>query len=553
MELRFLTPTEVWNKFDPTAVVLDSSTTSTETDGNSVCVKQYFSVSASAQTRLYMEIYYDLRWTDPRPALLLIESYRNRDNRAMAKKLMENGYIVGLIDYCGGIVDGEDKTELSSNLSFAAYPECQNDVDVIKKNARNSAWFVWSKISRYALTVLELLPIVDKTHVGVIGFGEGAHIAWQVAGIDNRVRSLVAVGDTGYHWAKGRARFLDTGALNTDEDLVFSSGVGAETYAKSIHCPTLLVVAKSAYTTDLDRAGDILELVQSDCKHLLITNGNDIQLTKAAFESMLNWLHRNFVNPPVALVNPSVSFENVDGKLYMRLDSVYNAKELLVFICYGEPRSNARHWERVEDLQKVDTQLYTAAIPVYDADELVVVYSTIIYDDDSVASTPTFGVVPSKLGVKSIAPLRDSYRILYDTSMGIGSFSGLTKDLILDEDSIVLEDGPFDIKGITAKRGGLSICRSAAEMKAVDRTNTFHFDAYSPVEREIRVNMYAAPDMKRYTATVHLDGGEFWQKVLLQITDFKSDEGRTLAQFNSSKIIAIPDTNEVLLNNFLWI
>ena len=55
----------------------------------------------------------------------------------------------------------------------------------MRKNARNSAWFIWSKISRLALSVLEMLPIVDKAHIGVIGFGEGAHVAWQVAGMDS--------------------------------------------------------------------------------------------------------------------------------------------------------------------------------------------------------------------------------------------------------------------------------------------------------------------------------------------------------------------------------
>ncbi|MDE7373440.1 MAG: hypothetical protein K2N18_05190, partial [Clostridia bacterium] len=318
-------------------------------------------------------------------------------------------------------------------------------------------------------------------------------------------------------------------------------------------CPTLLIVAKSAHTTDLDRAGDILELVQSDCKQLLITNGNDIQLTKASYDAMLRWLRRNFLNPSVALVNPSVSFENIDGKLYMRLDSVYNAKELLAFVSYGEPSSNARHWERMEDLQKVDTQLYTVGIPVYDVDELIVAYATVIYDDESVASTAPHGIKPSKIGITNVAPLRDSYRIIYDTSMGIGSFSGLTKDAILDESSIVLEEGPFDVTGITVKNGGLSLCRSATELKAIDRTNSLHFDAYSPVSRELRVNLYVYPKMKRYTATVDLDGGEFWQKVLLDISDFKSEEGKTLAQFSNIKIIAIPDVNGVLLNNFLWI
>ena len=191
MELKFLTPTEVWHNFNASEVTLDSSTTSVETENNYVCVKQYFTAQDNAQgsIRAYIEICYDIRWTDARPVILLLESYENANNRDIARKLVEQGYIVGLLDYCGGILEGEDKTTFTQNLQFASYPECKESLNVVRKNARNSAWFIWSKISRLALSVLEMLPIVDKAHIGVIGFGEGAHVAWQVAGMDSRVRA----------------------------------------------------------------------------------------------------------------------------------------------------------------------------------------------------------------------------------------------------------------------------------------------------------------------------------------------------------------------------
>ena len=59
--------------------------------------------------------------------------------------------------------------------------------------------------------------------------------------------------------------------------------------------------------------------------------------------------------------------------------------------------------------------------------------------------------------------------------------------------------------------------------------------------------------MKRYTAYAKLNGGEFWQKILLDSADFKSDEGKTLAQFRDTKILAIPHAAGVIFNNFLWI
>ncbi|MDE5601995.1 MAG: hypothetical protein K2J16_05805, partial [Clostridia bacterium] len=124
---------------------------------------------------------------------------------------------------------------------------------------------------------------------------------------------------------------------------------------------------------------------------------------------------------------------------------------------------------------------------------------------------------------------------------------------VVEDNIVVQQDGPFDIKGITAKRGGLYLYRSAAELTSMSKFATLHFDAYSPKKREITISMYSYPDFKRYTAYTELEGGEFWQKVLLQNADFKSDEGRTLSRFDAMKVIAIEDAQGVIFNNFMWI
>ena len=65
--------------------------------------------------------------------------------------------------------------------------------------------------------------------------------------------------------------------------------------------------------------------------------------------------------------------------------------------------------------------------------------------------------------------------------------------------------------------------------------------------------MYTYPEMQKYTAYANLDGGEFWQKILLQSADFKSEKGKTLSKFSDTKILAVHDAEGVIFNNFLWI
>lgn len=65
--------------------------------------------------------------------------------------------------------------------------------------------------------------------------------------------------------------------------------------------------------------------------------------------------------------------------------------------------------------------------------------------------------------------------------------------------------------------------------------------------------MSTSPEKKKYSASYRLNGGEFWQKVLLEPSDFKSENGKTLSKFSDTKQLIIVNAEGVAFNNFLWI
>ena len=90
-------------------------------------------------------------------------------------------------------------------------------------------------------------------------------------------------------------------------------------------------------------------------------------------------------------------------------------------------------------------------------------------------------------------------------------------------------------------------------MKTLPRSASLHIDAYSATARTLEVSVLSYPDLKRYTAHTNLTGGEFWQKLLFECSDFKSEEGKTLSAFGNAKVIEIISVDGAILNNFLWI
>ncbi len=551
-----MTPTEVWEGYDPSGAPLENSIISSETTDDLVCSRQYFTAEETAQGRVraYLETYSGAGWEEPHPTLLMLVSYPQKDYGEMVRALTDAGYTVCLLDYCGAIFGGEHKTTFPSDLGFASYPDCVNYLDHISDSARNTPWFVWSKITRRAISLLATQRVVDKERIGILGVAVGAHVAWQVAAMDKRVRALISVGGGGYRWAIGKPRFSVGNVPSTDEDRTFSAGVGAETYAKFVGCPTLLITSRTAHKSDADRASDILSFVKSEHKQLLITTTNETQLSRSALNAMTVWLGERLATDSSAETpSPSATFETIDGNLYLRLHTVHKATAHEVYVCYGEPLASARHWIMMENLQKLDTHYYSVGVPIYDINELIVAYATCTYPDGNIVSTPVAGIIPSKNGITATNATRISSRVVYDGSKGIGAFICLTNDVVIEDGLVCQEKGPFDIAGVTSKKGGLYLCRSAAELASMSKFSTLHFDAYSPEPTDLCIDMFSYPDFKRYSAYTSLKGGEFWQKILLQNADFKSEEGRTLVKFDNMKVLAVRNAQGVIFNNFMWI
>ena len=540
----------MWEDFDPTSALLDSSTVCESEDSNIVCSKQTFFVDGdeSGAIRAYIEIYADSRWTDARAAVLLLPPLVDVSMAALTKRLVADGYAVGVLSYAG--VRGE--TVLPQSCAYAAYPECLSRLDTIEESARKTPWYVWNKMARRAITLLSSLPLVDAERIGLIGIGEGAHLAWQVAGVDKRVRALVPICGGGYRWAKNYPRFTHGNVPTNDEETAYSTGVGAETYAKSVACPTFYLTSRMSQYCDVDRAGDILSIVKSDIKKLLIMNSVDLQITKSAADVTLNWLRASFSTAARPVENPTMSFEVAEGKLYLHINTAHKAKNAEIYISCGEPIPYARHWTRLQNMQKIGSHEYIVFVPLHDPTELIVAYATFTYEDGDGCSTPVIGAIPAKMGATATAEGAKLSRIIYDNSMGTDMFCVKTDSIILEDGLLLTKTGPFDISGVTTAAGNLLLCRSEREIESLAGTSTLHFDAYSNCARELEINVYTV-DQKKYTAHAWLKGGEFWQKIQLSSADFKSEEGRTLAKFANGKVLAIANAEGLLFNNFLWI
>ena len=99
MEMRLLTPTEIWEGFNPVKDGTETSIISSREKDNLVTTDVFFTSekTASGRVRVYARISYDSRWRDARPALILLPSHdENRRFDDITVSLVKAGYVVGL-------------------------------------------------------------------------------------------------------------------------------------------------------------------------------------------------------------------------------------------------------------------------------------------------------------------------------------------------------------------------------------------------------------------------------------------------------------------------
>ena len=559
MEMQLLTPTEIWEGFNPVKENTETSIVSSRENDNIVTSELFFTSEKTrdGRVRVFARISYDMRWRDPRPAILILpsqDSSRRFDD--ISASLVKEGYVVCICDYCGNFGGDDENTHTAypDEYSYAQAPKCFAGLYTLTTTGRDSAWFQWAKVARRAITMISEMRYVDAERIAVMGADNGAQIAWQVAGMDGRVRAAIPINGGGYLWCKDRSRFEGNTLPRNDEERAFSAGVGAETYAKFVSCPVCYIVSSNSVYTDVDRAGDILALVPAKAKNLMIVRGSAAQISLSVYESLMVWLRKNFAHDSAPTPMPSVRFEADENSLYLHAVSPASPDKLSVFVSRGEPVSFARTWAPLSEGQQVGDHELTFRIPVENPDEIVVAYASAVSDDGVLSCSPVSAFLPSEAGISAVTGASTgSSRIIYSGDMGKGLFWVTTDDFFLDDSLPSVTTGPFGIKGISTSKGKLVLCRTTHDDFSSGKNAILQMDIYSPEKKTVCFGFISYPDMTLYRGYVALQGGDFWQKIKLSASDMKSEEGRPLPRFGICKQMTIADAENVVFNNIIWI
>lgn len=552
-----LTPVTLWKDFDDT-LPTDEEILSEREDDFCLHREVYFYGRQTGAGRVKIFAH----WFAPKntaefPAVMVLSEAGHPADLKFMRMLVERGYAALFVDYCGE--DGTEKhTVYPSDIDYANFVRAGGAMEYAEPTARETSWYEWAAVARYAAKYLSEKPEVTKS--GAIGIRTGGEVLWKIAPFAP-VDCMITICAAGWLAYRGMNKFGDGEKRMFDaERHRFIAGVDSQSYAPYTRCPVLLLCAINDKKYNYDRVYDTFQQINPEVEKAILfsAHGSGLIGSHSLFNLSL-FLDKYLKGRSVYISKPvGVSaFEDENGNLVAKgtYDEGGEMKECGIFYTEKITDYKARDWTRV--LGKAENMVgntCTFPMSVYKGSEKALVYSFVRYSN-GFSVTSKIQEIALK---KQYANSRPKSRVVWSAADGLNGFSSYhsrtlaVADCFADSESDVrLTAGYGGIVGITGSSGLVSY-RVGEPCYEPPESASFRFDAYSERDGAFKVRFFRGEE-KCYTAELRLRGGGKWKEFVLEAGDFKAETGAPLSDFAGVTAVVFLFGGEILINNVVWL
>ena len=554
-----LTPITLWKDFDDTLPLNEEFLSERELEG-AVMRDVYFlgRQTEYGRVKIYGK-YYTPNGLESFPAVLVMFEAGYPCDEKLVLHFIRNGYAVLGIDYSGDLGDGRH-TIYPRDIDYANFARVGRHMDFADETARETSWYEWAAVARYAARWLRERPEVTAT--GAVGLRTGGEILWKITPYAP-VDCFISIGAAGWLAYRNIEKFSREGTgLFSEERHRFIAGLDSQSYAPHAKCPVMMLCAINDKKCNYDRVYDTFSQINPEVEKAILysAHGNGL-IGRRSFVNIDLFLdkflkkHSVFLSKPIKI---SVANENGEFKVQAAYDPMGEVAECGIFFTENTATFKARDWTRllgdIRSLGKNNTFLFP--LDVYEKSEKALVYTFVRY-------TNGFSVT-SKI---QEVPLGEHHRgcrksrILYTSENGTIGFAAFRRrtcsiaDCFSDSDYVDLETLPGygGIPGVTTRTGIITYRVSEPRFEPSEGAS-FRFDAWSEKDASLKVIFYTDVEEEAgYTETFFVEGGGKWKSFLSDPSDFKSEKGAPLPSFTGTVSVVFQGEGDVLINNLIWL
>ncbi|MDF7808777.1 acetylxylan esterase [Pontiellaceae bacterium B12219] len=562
-------PEEIWEGYDPRAEPLDEEILKMWEEDGVTYKEVYFNGERfdGKYVRIY-GIYAVPSGGKNLPGLVHIHGGGQTANKDWLKVLAGRGYAVVTFNW-GGEWPNRERYTLWNGVKNGDHKH-RTGGEVTVPTPRYDSYYLWTQASMRAVTYLESQPEVNKNKIGAYGISMGGSIMWNIA-FDPRIKAGCAIYGAGWNtYTYDETRYSVGMPRHTpsENDLRWRASLAPEASAPYVKFPMLFMSSSNDRHGYMDRAEQSLDLIPEGVPrawaltprlrhHIGVDFIHDLP---AWFDFYLkgegNWPE----NPATAIKRGK------DGApfFFLKPDQPNEVEKVEVFYGLENPYAVNRHWRNAAVQQAGD--IYSAPVPVMNANEYLFAFANIFYQSGVVISSPLKAVIPST--IDAVATIKNPSRVFYDGMEGVGNWTrnSTGTDPIPGKIDKRLKavKGPGGKPGFTAERvSPFTYAPSDPEFRA-PKGASLQFDIKTDVDEDFTVRLYKnywVADFETYECKVNLDADSGWQTVTLtgdQFVEKKSKE-QLGTSINEIGVLELSPSNkkwkdsEVIFRNFRWV
>ena len=392
------TPSAVWAGFDPRSEPLDIQVSKQWVEDGARYTEIWFTGMTNGCERVRVYAIYGAPVGGANlPGILHIHGGGQTAYQPWLKFWNGRGYAALTFNW-GGYWENRDKFTDWGSLKQGNHKDCGAMLQATEPTVRASSWYLWTRISRRALTVLERMPEVDGKRLGIFGVSMGGTIAWPFAAMDHRVKAACAIYGVG--WTTYPDELDATDPLASDAAMrLWRTAMEPESYAPRIKCPILFLNASNDQHGKMDWAFRTLGALRCEWRqihtplfrhHIGVHEGQDLPLWMDTFVkgNGLAWPHA-----PEAKV--SLGTDGVP-RMEVKTDASQTITNVALFYAVENRNPKNRHW-RSAKAERAGNR-WRAPLPVLDTNQPLFAFANVYYANGIALGTALVRVTPATLG-----------------------------------------------------------------------------------------------------------------------------------------------------------
>ncbi len=550
MAQSILTPKTLWKDFDDTLTLKESVLSTNAINGVNLNFI-YFSGPKIGNERVRIFGVYANNVIKNKGSILIIPDVNEQVDYELVLQYAREGYNVLSIDLQGFVKDKKDFTKYPDSISYANYEKSGDYMWYATKTAKQTSWYEWVSVCRYAISFLKEK---SKNHkIGVLGIKFGSLIAFMLSATDKRVDCSCNLFGGGWLAYKGITKFSGKDIEINEERRRFLAGIDVQSYAQFITCPILFLACTNDNDFDVERSMDTLMRInnQQDLRYNFVTFANNV-LDENCYNDTILFFEKYLTNKKVFYPDkPTLKVKSCCKDVYYTVSDVdsKNFESISVLYANYEDDPNERVWHKVENLVSQINNEYVFKRPNYENCDVDMSFVVVRYKNGlTISSKINYFKIDDELRVTvpSIIYSTEKYRANF---LAINIKTQLLGGIFSFERLYCVDEGPFEIDGLFTKNTLLSY--KIKEMANVLKSSSsLKFDFYTNVLTDLLITL-TDKFGNQFFVECKFSGGELWRNVFISFSEFKSKDGLNIDDYSSLRSVSISSTGEFAINNFL--